>query len=437
MKKTIFLAMLIIALAAAGFAQELKFDGYVNSGLGLLSTDEKNLESESLIKAFGVDGESDGYRFRLNGSWTNEAKTVGGKIRLQAQRTVDPTKCLSLPFFYGWVKFLDIFTLTGGLVDDGTWTTGDWWINDDSGEGLGLLLKAAPVQGLDLGFGAYAAQQRSGGNNNVLGGTTIDNGKVSNIAGVTPFVNKWYDAKYVLAGSYTRKDAFRVGVSFRTANKADQNNSLQAAEYKYSGQYESQELLGEIRLLAIDGLTAVAAGQISHLEKFSRDGTVTISETFGYKADALSFGLNAVEFLYNGEKKNSQNETVKQEYKPGFLFNLWGQYAFDRISPRIDLAYFINGRSNMVLENASTSSVPWQYHRRGYAAIKTTADGDPTEYSVFTVRPSVKFNVDSKTFVEIGDAINFDSASKDNAYKGDKKNSRLTNAFYVDVKFSF
>jgi hypothetical protein len=62
------------------------------------------------------------------------------------------------------------------------------------------------------------------------------------------------------------------------------------------------------------------------------------------------------------------------------------------------------------------------------------------DLSVFSVRPSVKINLDSRIFLEIGDMINIDFGNFDGAYKDSddaKKKSLFTNVFYVDVKFSF
>jgi hypothetical protein len=446
MKRTIVIAMLIIALAATGFAQELKFDGYVNSGLGLLSSNKK--DQDSVLRAFGVDGESPGYRFRLNGSYTSESKNIGAKIRLQAQRTA--ANPVSLPYFYGWVKFFNIFTLNGGLVDDSTWQTADWWIADDSGEGLGLLLKATPIEGLDLGVGAYTVNVSSGGSNQILSNGTNYR-----------FADKWYDAKYVIAAAYTMKDLFRVGATFRNANKADASASgdRNLEPYNHNGQYESKQLLAEVRFLGIKDLTAVAAVNVNHLERYAGSddpvstttsnsnstdaaakGSLTFSESFAYKLSDLSVGLNMVEFFYNEKsgKRDANGNLTDEKRAPAFLFNLWGQYAIGKIVPRLDLVYFINGRSNMIeIDDGS-------YHRKGYTqrkAVYNAAANEFTHYSVFTIRPSVKFNLDSKTFIEVGDAINFDSADKKgSAYSTtdnlDKKN-RTTNVFYADVKFSF
>jgi len=425
MNKKIFgLALLLLLMAAAGglWAQDLKFDGYLNSGLGVVTDD--NEDNDAYVKAFGVDSESNGYRFRLNGSYTNEAN-AGARLRLQGQRRIDVSGYLSMPYAYGWVGFFDnVITVTGGIVDDGTWTTADWWWNDDQGEGLGLLLKMEPVKGLNLGIGAYTISQQSGGNNNILNfGDSLPNFRDVKL--------KPEDAKYTFNAAYTLPDTFRLGGSFRTKNKAGWNGTpipTDDSDYVYDGREESSQLIGEFRLLAVKGLTAVVIGIFDKLEDFSDNGNIILSETFGYKVnDDLNIGLNAVQFFYNRVVNDD-----KVDYNPGLLFNPWGSYAFGSIVPRLDLVYFMGGRSKTVIADT-------QWERRGFANVAKVKDAED-DYSVFSVRPSIKINVDSRTFLEIGDMINFDSATKAGAYKdsGDAdKKSLLTNVFYVDVKFSF
>jgi maltoporin len=64
---------------------------------------------------------------------------------------------------------------------------------------------------------------------------------------------------------------------------------------------------------------------------------------------------------------------------------------------------------------------------------------DTDNFSVFAIRPSVAFNFDSKTFVEIGDLIAI-ANGPEGAFgdAGDsKKASNLSNVFYIDFKWSF
>jgi len=445
MKKFLVLAALILVSAAVVFAQELKFDGYLNSGVGVVANDKEG--DDPYFKAFGVDSESNAFRFRLNGSFQNEAKNAGVRFRLQGQRRIDQSGYLSMPYLYGWVGFLENkITLTGGLVDDGTWTSADWYWNDDTGEGLGLLLKAEPIKGLNLGVGAYMISQQSGGGNNWLQFTPISYDSVTDkwTAGTNRLPNfseimlKPEDVKYTFNAAYTMPDTFRLSAIFRTKNKAGWTGTryLDNDDYTYGGREESAFLQAELRVLAVKNLTAVVVGAFNRLEEFDKRGNIMFSETFGYKLDNLNVGLNAAQFLYNREDAAGK----KIDADPGLLFNPWVSYSIDNVVPRLDLVYFAGGRSKMTSEN--------QWERRGFVPQGGAVDatGNPgvndkdDDLSVFSIRPSVKLNLDSRIFLEIGDMINIDFGNFDGAYadKGDlKKKSLFTNVFYIDFKFSF
>jgi len=405
--------MLSMIIAGGLWAQDLKFDGYFNSGVGVISSGVEN--SDTVIKAFGADSEQNGYRFRLNGAYQNEAGNAGVKLRFQSQATLGQTGgYLSLPFAYGWVKFVnDIFYAAGGIVEDATWATGDWWLNSERIDwGLGALLKATPIKGLDLGFGAYVVNVNAGGNNNTLAAGS------GGFGGLAPKIG---DVKYTFSGAYTAQDLFRLAATFRWKNQAGHDTST---NYNgYAGRDESSRLFGEFRFLGVKELTAIVAASFDRIEDFSNNGDIILSETFAYKLDDLSIGLNAAQFLYVRQTDND----------PSLLFNLWGSYAIGNIVPRLDLAFFLGGQS-AVGAAANSAGYTWARPRAGGFANKAGVSGTEDDYSLFSVRPSVKFNLDGRTFVEIGDLINYDFANF-NAYGGEE--SRLSNVFYIDFKWTF
>jgi len=391
MKKIFAITLMTVLLAGTAFAQ-LRFDGYFNSGLGLVI---READDDVKLRAFGVDSEQPGLRFRLNGSYQNEERTAGFRFRMQAQTTT-ASGYLSLPFAFGWVNFMDsMFSLNAGIIEDSTWTTGDWWLASDSVSdfaGLGTLLKVTPIEGLTLGAGAYFIGRNGGGANNTL--------QTPGALGTSVDIDK---ARYTVHAAYTMKDTFRFGGSFRTeghVNHAAENKSTTSMAYL------------DFRLLAIKDLTSVISARFNRLEDFNADhatasGEMIFSETFAYKMDNLNFGLNAVQFINNAANMKDQ---------PGLLFNLWGSYAFDNIIPRLDLVYFLNGRSNF---NANAEGA---YHRKGFAYTGTK------DMSVFSIRPSVRINLDSRTHIEIGDMLNIDTNAD---------GSQLNNVFYIDFRWSF
>jgi hypothetical protein len=384
MKKSVVF-LLVLTAGTALFAQEFKWSGYFNSGLGLLVTDQGGVHP--YLRAYGVDAGQNGYRFRLNGALTTAGGAAGLNFRFQSQATL-ADGYLSLPFAYGWVKALDeVLTVKGGIVDDATWDTGGalpaYFTGGDQGEGLGALLKISPVTGLDFGFGAYAISIGAGGTNNTLG--------------FSPFNIKvhYYDVKYTVNLGWTLEDIIRVNATFRTPNKT----GVLSAQ-------TSRAVLG-LKVLAVKDLTAILEVEANTLENFSNVGLITIYETLGYKFGDFQVGLNAAEFISQATGKDFATELAP-----------WVSYAFGNIVPRLDLVYFYGGSWN---RNASGTNDA--YGRFAYTNL------NDAKQDVLSIRPSVKFNA-GPAFVELGDVIYFNNVFSDGA-------DSLYNVFYVDFKWSF
>jgi hypothetical protein len=407
----------IFAITAGSVFAQFTLDGYINTGLGLVITDRQTLGEDAKAKsvdpyltAFGVDSEQWGYRFQLNGTYTNEEKTAGAKFRIRSQVTD------LVPFMHyasGWVNFLNVFTLTGGLIDDGTWNSGGGILDSDQGEGLGLLLKISPIAGLDLGFGAYAIRSLPS-LANFTGSPTASQ--------ASPKINL-DKARYTFNAAYA-SDAFKFVATFRPDAK-DFYDPLKPA----TPGTESMQAIAAFHLRAVPGLTAIVEGQFDNLQDFDKTGKVNIFETVGYSAGDLGVGLNAGEYILQAENTDM-----------GIRLNPWVTYAIGNIVPRLDVVYFLGGRldgwSGNTFDTTSgaldTEGAEGKYHRKAYAASNIADD------TVLTIRPSVKFNVDGKTTIEIGDAINIETRKDTKAFGVEEpKDSRFTNIFYIDVKFSF
>ena len=386
MKRFFCVVLVAVFVTAFCFAQELKFDGYVNSGIGLwMSNEEGNDDPQLMI--YGVDSERFFGRFRLNGAYTNADQTIGANFRLQVQGTGSRTESGNIPtlaFGYGWTKLADIFTIKVGLVDDGTWATGDVIYNDDQGEGAGMLVRVSPITGLDLGVGAYVASYESGSNNNVIP--------------VLPSQFVFNEAKYTFNAAYTMDKVFRLMLSGRTKNETEGDSAA-----------KTSHALAEFRLLSINNLTAVLVGEVNKLDDYSDNGEISLYQTIGYRMGDLTFGINAAQYLRNVPSGSDAADDL------GLRFNPWVSYALNegKIVPRVDLVYFMGGRQNGT-----------NYHRKGFS---TTYD---KESYVINARPSVRFNLDNRTSLEIGDSFYFNKPDKD-------LDGVINNVFYTDFVIRF
>jgi hypothetical protein len=215
-------------------------------------------------------------------------------------------------------------------------------------------------------------------------------------------------------------DLLKLSATFRLKNKAGGAlDTDYTSDYQYGGREESSRAIIAAKLLMVKNLTAIVEAEIDKMEHFKSLGNINFYETLGYKAGDLGLGLNMAQYM-------TQNDTADDL---GLRFNPWVSYTIKNVVPRLDLVYFNGG----IPEGVSATSDDWKYYRKGYTV--NYDDG----FQTLTIRPSVKFNLDSKTFVEIGDALSYIMAGDgDFAQPGDADNDkRLINVFYVDFKWSF
>jgi hypothetical protein len=398
MKKLGIVAVLLAAgaFAASGLFAQITFNGYVNSGLGVVYSSEEGAP-DPYIAVMGTDSEQAAFRVRLNGSYTNEAGNAGVNLRLHASAGVN---AVAMPFAYGWFSAFDkLLTVKGGLVDDGTWNTMGR-MDGDVDEGLGALARVTPIPGLDIGVGAYVQSLSSdgatmpGNNTNYLTDPNVD-------FDASYYARELAQAKYTFGLGYTLPDLVKIAASYRPESQVAGSSRLRAG----------------VSLLAVPNLKAVLELQLDNLQDFSDTGLIDIYETVQYDniIPNLSVGLWAIEYL------NQASDTDL-----GLYVGPWVSYALGSIVPRLDFVYG-NGVKAGFNSTNSKNEVMAKWHRKNYSAVYDS------DVSVISIRPSVTFNIDSKTFVEIGDLIDIDGA-KDGWGDDD---SRISNVFYVDFKWSF
>jgi hypothetical protein len=409
--KKIFLLLFAVCFAATlGFSQELRFSGYMNYGLGLEISDAD--DADPTIRVAGVDSEQIGGRFRFNAAYANADRTVGADFRFQLQGTTsnpstvsaleDPndhthslsnvanignsTYNLGLAYAYGWVRPLEILQIKAGIVADSTFETSGAFLRDDAGggAGAGIFIRLTPIDNLNIGVGIYSRNASGSGSNNRI----EDVGRIMD----------WDDAKYTFGLAYTMPEMFKINTSFRTFNAA-------------GGGRESARFVGEIQLLAVENLTAIVETELDNLyapdddDIFKDKGLINFYQTLAYRMDDLRFGLNTAQYI--------SNETGKDDI--GLRFNPWVSYtmADGVIVPRLDAVYFLGG-----------SRAEGVYDRRN----DLTANHNHDAYAV-SVRPSVRFNIDSRTSLEIGNAFYYGQPVTGDA--------RIDNVVYMDLVVRF
>jgi hypothetical protein len=382
----------------------------VNTGVGVVLSTEDGAW-DPFLAATAADARDNLYQIRLNVNYTNEAGTAGAALRFRATGAETSP---SFPFAYGWVSAFDkVLTVKGGLVDDGVWNTTGYVLAADQTEGLGVLAKLTPISGLDIGAGAYLGSAASSAI--ATGGVDLDT------------------AKYTFNLGYALPDLVKIVATYRTK----------------SGTSLSSRALVGLELKAVPNLKAILEVELDNLQDFTTqegdkdawgktvgsqavtdaDGKVTtpagptptaasgkinVYETVQYDLGSLSVGLFAIEWLSQAEGADL-----------AFYANPWVSYALGSVVPRLDFGY--GSAAQAGFNNDTTNPLRW--HRQNYAPTYKK------DVSVISIRPSVKFNIDSKTYVEIGDLIDIDGNKNKEATWGD--DSRISNVFYVDFKWVF
>jgi hypothetical protein len=400
MKKTLIF-LLILAVAGGVFAQGLKLTGVLNTGLGVVT----DTESEDFtLQAFGRDSERTLGQFRLNGEYTNEESTVGVKFRLQWR---DGLQAVDLPFAFGYLKaFNNLLTLQGGIIDDGTFATSGAILGDDGGEGLGTQLIVSPIEGLNVGLGAYVGASTGDHLARYLENYPITTSTVSTYSGLDLLT-----AKYTFGATYTMADTFKVVASWRP-------------KYWATTAWKYDQLIAGFKLLPIPALTAELEARIQKIDEYSDGGSFDIFATLGYKVnDQLSAGLNFGAYT----RTDTTAAGVPRENDPVLLFWLWGQYAVtEKIIPRLDIDFSLNSYTASINANGASK---WHYK---YFDV----DDYNKDHMGISFRPSVIFKIDSATSIEIGDLINV-ALDKNKVFGSGDKDSKIDNVFYIDYKWTF
>lgn len=430
MKKVLVVLLLILAVAGGAFAQ-LSFNGQLRTGFGAryFSEDGNHIQ----LVPFSNSAERYLGQFRLNGAYTSEDKKYGASFRFQIR---DRDLVPALPFFFGYANlFSDMVLLQAGLVDDGTYGTGDRVWDGDMGEGLGVLAHIRPLEGLSVGLGAYAGEASA---NNTLSQSWVVNGQTG------------YDIeriKYTFQAAYTLPDLVKVVAGFRTRGQRD--STADPANRPTPGAYfsddpvtetSSRALLGA-KLLLIKDLNVNVVFLIDNIgetyfyerdDKNSGKGAFNIFGTFGYKLGNLNVGLDLGIFTQPNSELNDNTTTP-------FIAKAWGTFGLsDTIIPMVDIMFGYGTWGTGTNSMGGHAGVPGKWHRK-YALHDIGRVGSAEFYngkhSFFSIRPAVQFILDKNTFIEIGDLLHA-SFGEEGEFKNDGS-SLITNVAYIDFSWTF
>lgn len=156
MKKLLVL-LLALTMVGAAFAQDapaLKFSGYLDTGVAVITGQDFDADGDYDDTVFKLDGDDSGTagRFNLNGSFTNE--NVGVSFRMRVSGDLDAgTPVIFMKRVYAWGTMFDgLLKAVAGKLGDYTWSTAGNDFGHIDGGLAGVQLQVMPMEGLNFGF---------------------------------------------------------------------------------------------------------------------------------------------------------------------------------------------------------------------------------------------------------------------------------------------
>ena len=159
--KKFLVVLLILAAAGMGFAQNLGFNGIVNSGIGFFKSDHRDSE---LIVGHYASSEHISSMAHIWTHLSSSGNTAGLRFlfRATAGFGADDTLAGQLQFqnYEGWVRFFDdIVEVRGGKMDYKEFYNpfGGVEAHMFNAEGWGMIVNANPFAGFNMRFGIFPA----------------------------------------------------------------------------------------------------------------------------------------------------------------------------------------------------------------------------------------------------------------------------------------
>jgi hypothetical protein len=428
MKKAL-VVLLILAVAGGLFAQEWKFTGYTDGGIGIFLPDGEGGARARLVSR---DAGLAGSRVQFIGAYTSETKDYGFNFRLRSDNGG-----LGLNYGYGWLSGLGgIVTGYAGVINNDLAgiNTGDLIWGDRGGEGTGLYTVIKPLSILSVGFGVFGGTDQGGWSVDIKSDGTIG---PSQTKYATPTNSVWpQDLKYSGGVAVTIPGTVKFVASFRNANKVSPENTT-TFEYTTGIGNDAQAAVGA-DLLLVPGLKASVAGVFNRLDVFADHGVVRIFETAEYTGiPNLTVGLGLWQALLTGDKikdtyKDKLKNTDNTKDDPSLSFRGWLYVSYGllngKIVPRLDVNYLMGGY--------------WDNENRIHFDDRFNPNFD-SKANLFNIRPSVGFQVNKNAWFEIGYIINKymgERATSGSAVKADgttKIKEPMNQAIYADIKVTW
>ena len=285
MKKAIALLLALALVGGAVFAQELKFSGYLDTGIAIF-------DSGVTDPTLGLWGDDSGTstRFNLQAAYTNENVGATARLRMQTVDTGSPTAApthstVFVNRAFAWATMLDGKVKTvAGKLGDYTWAS----FGNDIGNfdtATGLQVQVMPIAGLNFGFFLPAD------------GTVADRALVEDA-----MKDIALGVEYVAEGI----GAFRAGYDMSPAD-------------------DSAMAYFSAKITAVENLVIIVDAQMSNMGN-DVTGKTYLFEEIDYTMDALNVGIDLEQTLFANDAKEMKlmfGPYVSYDmgtFIPGFVF---------------------------------------------------------------------------------------------------------------------
>jgi len=284
--------LMILAAAGIGSAQELRWNGSVDSGVKATWGDnvrDADGDKEVRVQASNDDG-VDGARATLNAIVYNEVRGV--KIGIKAdsgwREWPEPKEYSNLYFYnaYGWVNlFNNMVNIKTGIIDDSVWVSpgaGEYHYSTNKG----LRLEVKPMEGLNAG-----AFMNFGG-------------------GWGPLTLSQWVHETGFGASYNKRP-FDAAAGVKLASDRSPDNEERTRAY-----------FG-FRYWGISNFILSIDGQFENMGNFNKKGFLTLNERAAYQIQDLYSGITFTQMLF-GQKTSDDGREKHPFY---FKLNPFAEYG--------------------------------------------------------------------------------------------------------------
>jgi hypothetical protein len=393
MKKVLIAVLALTMVGGMAFAQTVRWHGLVEGMVGMMSRGDV-AGGEPAFGAVAPNSGADGVRFDLTMDAANADGNAGVRLMFRGNAEAGPQAAnLLIRQAFGWVRFMDdMIEVRGGrIAEEPHLGNRDGLMNhsftspDSIGGVTGVISYIHPIEGLTLGFGAWARNRLHGAvTAGAPAGTSYD---AANPELPIHANSAWDNDGLMFYGgfAYTMPDLFRFNAAGWFGHGNTDHAHPNAAVSAYHGNGHAH---AGLQIFAIDGIPINTGFSFYNLQDFS---------DYGIFQGILTVGLNdLVDNLQLGVGGMFAMSQYENHDDPAFGAGIWAAYPIGNIIPRLDLWFF------------SGTTYSWGNCHAGWGLMRPATLQFDDNFSFIHIRPTVRVAVSPAAWFEVGGIVNID-----------------------------